>query len=179
MLVQDNGAQAGFQGTNPKGLEEVAVHFAFGSGGDDLFSDFPGDHEKGGGFIPGIGAEAAQEFQAIHVRHVNVADHQIITAFLQSFPGLQTIGGLSDIPAYTQSLEHLAEHAADGRHVIHHQDLEQGEKALRTLGQWQLSFGLALRHESFFSSLLFFIGKRKRDIKKVFGESGKFSGAGK
>jgi hypothetical protein len=57
------------------------------------------------------------------MRHVDVADHEVERPFLKDFPGFLSIASLQDFTLDSQKLKHLVEHAADGRHIIHHQDV--------------------------------------------------------
>jgi len=121
--MHDDGPQAFLQGLDSKGFEEIAVHFALSRSGDNVLGDFPGYHKNGGGLVLGGGSQAPQEVEAIHAGHVDVADHEVIGLLLEGLPGFLAVRGFLDGPLYSQMYEHLAEHAADGGHIVHYQDI--------------------------------------------------------
>jgi hypothetical protein len=87
-----------------------------------------------------------KEVEAVHTGHVDVANYEFEGALLESLPGFLAVSGLLDITLDPQMLEHLAEHPADGRHVIHNQDV-QGTKKVTIGARYRHDVGQA-RHKT-------------------------------
>ena len=119
IAVQNDGPKAAFQGVDFERLEKIAIHFAFCGSSHDVLGDFTANHEEWCSLIVWRGPQVPEEVNATHARHIDIADHEVERPLLEDLPGLLPISGLLDVTLDSQMLEHLAEHPADGRDIIH------------------------------------------------------------
>ena len=89
-------ADAFFDLLGSEGFAEIA----FGAGGESFddasFAAFGGDHDYGDAFGCGDGGESFEELEAVHYRHVDVAEDDVEGAFLNFDEGFGAVAGFED-----------------------------------------------------------------------------------
>lgn len=128
LSTSQGSADFGFELADQKRFNQITARSRLS--GFDLMGlvAFGSDDQKGSTAQLWQRTDRAQEFGAVHARHIPIRNHQArslracASRIANQIPSFQAIGGNHDICKANRS-QHISQHLAHGRHVVHDQNL--------------------------------------------------------